>query len=67
MVTEIIKSKDGDVCCHSNGMKSMHSEYFWLSTDEKPHAGVENADVGYEMDTQKVYLYDYDNKAWIEQ
>jgi hypothetical protein len=67
MVTEIIKSKDGYVSVHGNGLRAIHSEYYCLSTDPKPYDGVENADVLYEMDTKKAYLYDADNGIWIEQ
>jgi hypothetical protein len=67
MVTEVIKSKDGHVCIHGNGMKSKNSEYYCLSTDTKPKEGVENADILYEMDTQAVFMFDYDSKNWIEQ
>jgi hypothetical protein len=67
MVTEVIQTKDGQIGFHENGKKSNRSEYYYLSTDAKPHDHVENADILYEMDTQKVYLYDEANKAWIEQ
>jgi hypothetical protein len=67
MVTEVINSKDGYISVHSNGMRSARSEYYCLSTDPKPIDHVENADILYEMDTQKVYMFDHDNKTWIEQ
>lgn len=67
MVTEVVNAKGGRICVHENGVRSHHSEYYWLSTDEKPMEGVENADVGYEMDTKKVYLFDITNNVWIEQ
>lgn len=42
--------------------------YFMLSTDEKPcDDNVPNASELYEMDEQKVYLYDSDNKRWLPQ
>lgn len=67
MVTEVVNAKGGRICVHENGVRSHHSEYYWLSTDEKPTEGVENADVGYEMDTKKVYLFDQANNVWLEQ
>ena len=67
MVTEVVLKKDGHTCVHGNGKKTFRSEYYWLSTDTKPNSGVENADIGYEMDTKKVFLYDEDHKTWIEQ
>lgn len=49
---------------------SIHSiapaEYFGLSTDEKPK-NCNNASVFYEMDTKKIYMFDEQNKVWIEQ
>lgn len=65
MVTEVVIN--GQKCFHSDGTRSTRSEYSWLSTDEKPIEGVENADPGYEMDTHKVFLFDAENKVWIEQ
>ncbi len=39
--------------------------YFGLSTDTKPDA--KNADIFYEMDTAKIYLYNEAGTTWIEQ
>lgn len=39
---------------------------FGLSVDTKP-TDVNNASVFYEMDTQKVFMFDAKNKCWIEQ
>ena len=42
--------------------------YFQLSTDEKPtDDNVPNASELYEMDVQKIYLYDAENKIWVQQ
>ena len=41
-------------------------EVYGLSTDVKP-TDVENASSFYEMDTKRVYLFDADNKRWLEQ
>lgn len=41
-------------------------EIYGLSTDEKP-TDVLNASVYYEMDTKKIYLFDEQNKVWLEQ
>ena len=65
MVTEVVIN--GQKSFHDNGTQSTRSEYYWLSTDEKPIEGVENADPGCEMDTQKVFLFDGENKVWNEQ
>ena len=37
-----------------------------LSTDEKP-IGLPNATVFYEMNTKKVFMYDAEGAAWLEQ
>ena len=42
------------------------SELYGLSSDKKP-TNVNNASVFYEMDTQKVFMFDETNKQWIEQ
>ena len=48
----------------SNG--SNPSEVYLLSKDTKPK-GVENGSVCYEIDTGKVFMFDAENKTWIEQ
>lgn len=65
MVTEVVSEKKFGV--HPDGSRVKRSEYYWLSTDEKPIDGVDNADVGYEMDTQKVFMFDAEHQVWIEQ
>lgn len=42
-------------------------QLFGLSVDEKPVEGVGNASVFYEMDTQKIYMFDKANEDWLEQ
>lgn len=41
-------------------------EFIGLSTDQKP-TDVSNASTFYEMDTKKVFLFDEQNKVWLEQ
>ena len=43
------------------------TEFYGKSTDEKPIAGVENADIFYEMDTFKVFMFDGGAMTWLEQ
>ena len=43
------------------------AELYDLSTDEKPIDNIPNASSFYEMDTKKIYLFDKQNKRWIEQ
>lgn len=45
---------------------STPSEFFGLSTDEKP-TNCANASTFYEMDTKKLFLFDKQNKQWLEQ
>lgn len=42
------------------------AEVYLLSKDVKPMA-VENGSVCYEIDTGKVFMFDAENKRWIEQ
>lgn len=67
MVTEIVYANGGQISVHADGTRSHRSEYYWLSTDEKPYDGVENADIGYEMDTGNVLLFDAKNQVWRQQ
>ena len=52
---------------HGGGRVEMHG----LSTDEKPkdvaNIPVANASIFYEMDTQRVSMFDETNQIWIEQ
>ena len=41
-------------------------EYRGLSTDEKPVAQVSNGSTFFEMDTGKVYMFNYDGQSWVE-
>lgn len=48
-------------------VENLMDEYDGLSTDTKPTDGVRNGSKFREMDTQKIYKYDEENKQWIEQ
>ena len=37
-----------------------------LSTDTKPTDNVQNAEYFFEMDTGKVFMFDEENKPWLE-
>ena len=68
MITEVIHvTGGGQVSYHANGTKTNRSEFYCKSSDPKPNEGVENADILYEMDTGKCYLYDADAHTWLEQ
>lgn len=43
------------------------SEFYGKSTDEKPIENVENGSSFYEIDTQKVFIFDEETQTWIEQ
>lgn len=40
---------------------------YGLSTDEKPLDKIPNGSSFYEMDTQRVFLFDEENKRWLQQ
>lgn len=67
MITRVIGIGGNAHILYSNGYNCKRSEYYGKSTDTKPTDGVKNADIFYEMDTKKVYLFDEDGKAWLEQ
>lgn len=65
MITRIITTvKVRDI--HSDTLRDKE-EFYGLSTDEKPIDDAHNADIFYEMDTGKVFMFDEDNKQWLEQ
>lgn len=52
--------------------KRLPLEFFGLSTDTKPIDEVDdikitNGSVFIEMDTKKIFMYDEENQAWLEQ
>lgn len=48
------------------GMQKKHYDLYGLSTDTKP-TDVTNASTFYEMDTQKLFMFDEQNHKWLEQ
>ena len=66
MVTKVIHTNLGEVSIHKGG-SSPRGEFYGKSGDVKPTEGVKNADIFYEMDTKKVYLFDEENGSWLEQ
>lgn len=59
------------IASNMEGQKIPH-EFFGLSTDEKPTmtangCRITNGSIFIEMDTKKVWLYDEENQAWLEQ
>lgn len=61
----MITKKPGAIVYDADGSRTS-TELYGLSTDAKPeHA--ENADIFYEMDTKKVFMYDEDGAQWLEQ
>ena len=52
--------------------KKVPHEFFCLSSDEKPTdkfngIKITNGSVLIEMDTKKIYMFDEENKVWLEQ
>lgn len=66
MITRFIEIDGVPYGCNGE-TKTKRGEYFGKSSDVKPVDGVANADIFYEMDTKKCYLFDGDTGAWIEQ
>ena len=60
-----VKIGEGINVC--NGKTCRSTEYYGKSSDTKPVDGVNNADIFYEMDTKKVFLFDEEKKTWLEQ
>ncbi len=67
MITQVIAIEGEPYVICPNGDLCRRAEYYGKSTDEKPVEGVNNADIFYEMDTKKVFLFDAENKVWLEQ
>ena len=67
MITRTVSVHGGQYTICENGDYKKRVEIYGLSTDEKPTNHVHNADIFYEMDTQKVFLYDESNATWLEQ
>lgn len=66
MVTKVIRTNLGEVSIHRGG-SSPRGEFYGKTGDAKPKEGVKNADIYYEMDAKKVYLFDEDTGDWLEQ
>lgn len=67
MVTKVITIEGESYVVMPDGDLCKRVEHYGKSTDTKPVDGVNNADIFYEMDTQKVFLFDAENKKWLEQ
>ena len=65
MKTKFIEAYGGNVA-PSEGYRRQNIIY-GLSGDTKPKEGAHNADIFYEMDTKKVYLFDEEDGEWLEQ
>ena len=63
MITRYITS---GTLYHDDGSIDKKVEVYALSTDDKP-TNVPNSAICYEMDTQKIYMFDKENSTWIEQ
>lgn len=48
-------------------VNNLTDKYYGLSTDTKPTDNVRNGSTFFEIDTSKSYVYDEQNKQWIEQ
>ena len=67
MITKAIQIEGTDYAILTNGDLRKVVTCYGKSTDEKPTEGMRNSDRFYEMDTQKVYMFDEDSNTWLEQ
>lgn len=51
----------------TNGVASTDQLYYGLSTDSKPTSGVGNGSIFVEINTGKVFFFNADGSAWVEQ
>lgn len=51
----------------TNGVAATDSLYWGLSTDSKPTTGVGNGSIFIEINTGKVYFFNGEGAAWVEQ
>lgn len=50
----------------THGYRCTSRDMYGLSTDTKP-TNVGNASTFYEMDTKKLFMFDAQNRVWLEQ
>lgn len=67
MTTKVIEISGSANILYPDGYACKRATFYGVSTDAKPTENAHNADIYYEMDTQKVYLYDESNSVWLEQ
>lgn len=67
MITKIVEIDGETYCIRPNGDVSKRIEYYCKEADVKPVDGAKNADILYEIDSGKVYLFDEESQTWIEQ
>lgn len=67
MILKIVKINGDDFRCSADGETCRRVDYYGISSDTKPIEGVKNADIFYEMDTGKVFMFDQENNEWLEQ
>lgn len=65
MVTKFLDI-NGSAIVPSEGYRRQATIY-GLSKDTKPTENVKNADIFYEMDTKKVFLFNQESKTWLAQ
>ena len=67
MITNVIQIDGSEHAIMPNGDVRKVVTANGKSTDVKPTTGYRNGDRFYEMDTQKVFMFDEDTKTWLEQ
>ena len=64
MITTVIMQHGAEIAVDEHGTRPV-ATHFGKSSDVKPVDGVNNADRFLEMDTNNLYLFDYDAKEWL--
>ena len=67
MITKIVRINGDNFVTLARGEIRRPVEFYGKSSDTKPVDGVKNAETFYEMDTKKLFMFDEDDRKWIEQ
>ena len=67
MTTKVIEIGGNENILYPDGYACKRATFYGVSADDKPVENAHNADIFYEMDTKKVYLFDESNSVWLEQ
>jgi hypothetical protein len=63
----ITKKISAQIAVRQDGYPCPRYDYYGISSDTKPVDEANNAESFYEMDTRKVFMFDAENRIWLEQ